>query len=65
MYHLGVLQGSIFEPLLFDIFVNDLLLCIEKSQVCNLADENALCAAWENIGDVATCLEVDIENVLN
>ena len=60
----GVPQGSILGPLLFNIFLNDLILCIEKSQICNFADDNTLYASGETIGDVATCLEVDMENIL-
>ena len=60
----GVPQGSILGPLLFNIFLNDLMLRIEKSQICNFADDNTLYASGENIGDVATCLEVDMENIL-
>ena len=60
----GVPQGSILGPLLFNIYINDLLLCIEKSRICNFADDNTLYASGANIGDVATCLKVDIENVL-
>ena len=42
----------------------NLLLCIEKSGICNFADDNKLYASGEDIGDVATCLEVNIENAL-
>ena len=38
----GFTQGSILGLILFNIFINDTLMIIEQSAICNFADDNNL-----------------------
>ena len=59
----GVLQGSIQGPLLFNIFLNDLFLFVENSEVSNYADDNTLYSSGSDLEKVKQTLRQNFEIV--
>ena len=61
---MGVPQGSILGPILFNIFLNDLVLFIMETEICNFADDTTIYSCDFNPHESIQKLENDMKHVL-
>ena len=61
----GIPQGSILAPILFNIFIKDMFMIIEQSDICNFADDYTLYSCGEGLTEIKENLFFDTKGILN
>ena len=61
---LGFPQRSILGPILFNAFINDLLIFIKETHICNFADDTTQYACEKELDTISFKLEIEINKAI-
>ena len=61
---LGIPQGSILGPILFNVFMNDFLLFIKETDICNFTDDTTLYACGKELDTISFKLKMETNRAI-
>jgi hypothetical protein len=61
--NIGLPQGAVISPILFNIYVTDLFEKI-VSQRCKFADDSTMWKSGDNLVEVSECIQKDINEII-
>lgn len=59
----GVPQGTVLGPILFLIYINDMMKCVKDCKICMFADDTMLYIVGKNVNELIQTINLELKNI--